>query len=283
MGRRIPKWNQRKLDERIALGYGKGQGKTYKPWLHRSDVSSKGVTTRLWSPKTERVHTFFSNVEKHAFLVAEFRADYLDYQEQGAMERDITLQIARDFCLSHPYYWGTKIPAVLTYDGLLFTQGKRPQLIDCKHSITELTGRIETQFALRYEYARRKDYAILHITDASYPWQVIHNLQWIRMSVLQRGHMRVPECDIDICCTRLYGDLCDAIAGGSRQLLREFLQEQDRRHGYVPSLSVFALRRLMWFHHISFYLETYFHDVLRGPVSDLRTHAFEPFEILEFA
>jgi hypothetical protein len=283
MGRRIPIWNKKKLDERIAQGYGQGRGKTYKPWLQKSDVSSKGVTTRMWSPKTERVHTFLSNVEKCAFLIAEFREDFMDYLEQGPMERELTLEIARQFRFPHPRYWGTKIAAVLTYDGLLFTRGSQPQLIDCKHSLTDVTGRIEQQYTLRHEYAMRKGYSIRHVTDASYPWQLIHNLQWIRMSVIQRNHMRAPECDIEICCTRLFNELGNAIDAGSRQPLREFLREQDTKGGYVPGLSVFSMRRLLWFHHLSFDTTVYFHDVLRGPVSALRTQAPQPFEFLEVA
>jgi hypothetical protein len=280
MGRRIPKWNQQKLDDRIAEGYGQGRGDVYKPWLQLGDFSSKGVTTRMWSPKTDRVHTFFSNVEKCAFLVAEFREDFEDYLEQGPMERELTLEIAREFRISHPHYWGTKIAAVLTYDGLLFTRGKQPQLIDCKHSMTEITGRIEQQYALRHEYARRKGYSIRHITDASYPWELIHNLQWIRMSVLQRNHMRVPECDIEICCSRLFNDMRDAIEAGSRQPLREFLRDNDSRRGYVQGLSVFATRRLLWFHHLSFDTRIYFHNVLCGPVSAL-SKAHKPIEVAE--
>jgi hypothetical protein len=280
MGRRIPKWNQQKLDDRIAEGYGQGRGDAYQPWLQLADVSSKGVTTRMWSPKTDRVHTFFSNVEKCAFLVAEFREDFEDYLEQGPMERELTLEIASEFRIRHPRYWGTKIAAVLTYDGLLFTRGKQPQLIDCKHSMTEITGRIEQQYALRHEYARRKGYSIRHVTDASYPWELIHNLQWIRMSVLQRNHMRVPECDIEICCTRLFNDMRDAIEAGSRQPLREFLRDNDSRRGYVQGLSVFATRRLLWFHHLSFDTRIYFHNVLGGPVSAL-SKAHKPIEVAE--
>jgi len=283
MGRRVPKWNQKKLDDRIAQGYGQGRGKDYKPWLQKGDFSSRGVMTRMWSPKTDRVHTFFSNVEKCAFLVAEFRPDFEDYLEQGPMERELTLDIARHFRIGHPRYWGTRIPAVLTYDGLLYTYGKRPQLIDCKHSMTEITGRIEQQYALRHEYARRKDYSIRHVTDASYPWELIHNIQWIRMSVIQRNHLRVPECDIEVCCTRLFNDLAEAIDAGSRQPVRDFLQQNDENWGYALGLSAFSLRRLMWFHHISFDMTTYFHDMLRGRISALSTHAPEPFELLEAA
>ena len=273
MGRRVPKWNQKKLDARVAQGYGQGRGRNYKPWLLKGDISSKGVTTRLWSPKTARVHTFFSNVEKCAFLLGEFRADFEDYLEQGPMERELTMEIARELRISHPRYWGTKIVAVLTYDGLLFTHGKRPQLIDCKHSQTELTGRIEEQYALRHEYARRKEYIIKHVTNESYPWQLIHNLHWIRMSVLQLKHTRVSESDIEVCCFTLFNELGNAIESSSRQALREFLKKHDTQRGYVDGLSALALRRLMWFHHICFDLTVYFHDVLRGPVSALRTQA----------
>ncbi|MDM0048870.1 TnsA endonuclease C-terminal domain-containing protein [Variovorax sp. J22R115] len=281
MGRRVPKWTQKKLDERIAQGYGQGRGKAYKPWLHLGDISSKGVTTRMWSPKTERMHTFFSNVEKCAFLVAEFRPDFEDYLEQVPMEREITLDVARKLRMSHPRYWGTKIVAVLTNDGLLFTSGKPPQLIDCKHSMTEETRRVKEHYALRHEYALRKGFSIRHVTDASYPWQLIHNLQWIRMSVLQRNYMRTPEYEIEVCCTRLFNELENAIEGSSRQPLREFLSEHDTRRGYAPGLSVFAMRRLMWFHHLSFDTTVYFHLILRGPVSALSTHAPEPFELPE--
>src|SRR6185369_1104884 len=269
MGRRISKWNQKKLDERIAQGFGRGDGKSWKPWLQFGDVSSRGVTSRLWSPKAQRVLTFFSNVAKCAFLVAEFLARFQGYHEQGPMDRELTQEICRHFGIRHPRYWGTKIAAVLTYDGLLFTHGRRPQLIDCKHSSTEITGRLEQHYAIRHEYAQRMDYSIVRITDQSYPWQLIHNLQWIRMSVLQRGHFCMSEMDIEICSTRLYDDLTRAIARGSSQPLREYLRHASHSRGLLPHFGVFALRRLLWEHHLTFDMTVHFHELLHGPVHAL--------------
>jgi hypothetical protein len=272
MGRRIPRWNQKKLDERMAQGFGCGWGPDYKAWLQLGDVSSRGVTSRFWSPKAQRVLTFFSNVEKCAFLVAESLAPFKAYHEQGPMDRELTLDICRSYGIKHPRYFGTRIPAVLTFDGLLFSHGSRPQLIDCKHSSAEITGRLQEHYAIRHEYARRLDYGIVHITEQSYPWQLIHNLQWIRMSALQREHMRLPEREIEVGSTRIFDQLARAVEDKSGQPLREFLRSACTSNGMAAQFGVFALRRLLWEHHVGFDMTVHFHALLHGPVRALHVH-----------
>lgn len=155
MGRPLRKFDAAKVAKLIALGFGQGTGSNYKPWLSFNDISSRGTTTRLFSPKVDRKMTFFSNVERNAFFVAEHCKTFLDYHEQGPMSTEITLDIARELGVRHPMYRGGRVPAVLTYDGLFFHTEGSPQLLDCKHSRTADTYSQQVAYAMRHEFARR--------------------------------------------------------------------------------------------------------------------------------
>jgi hypothetical protein len=270
MGRRLPKFDAETIAWRIAQGYGQGTGANYKPWLSFGDVSTKGVATRLWSPKLDRPLTFFSNVERNAFFIAESLEGFLDYHEQGPMDVELTLAIARDLGVRHPRYFGTRLPAVLTYDGMLYVAGKRPQLIDCKHSGYKPTRRDEIAYAIRHEYARRTGCSIIRVTDRSYTWQRIHNLQWIRMSVAAPGKFPMAGAQIDHWSTKLFVELARALTDCERDSVSNFLDRFSRRHGQDTGIALLCLRRLLWEHHIGIDLDVHYDWLLSGPVRDLR-------------
>jgi hypothetical protein len=139
-------WSLPKLAKRIREGYGQGVLSAYVPWIGVRDLSSKGTSTRIWSPKLGRKLQFLSNIERDAFLVAEFRADFLDYWEQYPLDRERTQRAARELGYRHSIYFGTTIPVVMTVDGILSLQGPSGptrQAIDCKHSTALSTRTLE--------------------------------------------------------------------------------------------------------------------------------------------
>lgn len=271
MGRRLPKFDEQTIAKRIKEGYGQGTGRHYKPWLTFRDISSRGVTTRYASRKLERPVTLFSNIERNAFMVAEFLRQFLDYHEQGPMAREITIELCRKLGIRHPLYFGTRIPAVLTYDGLLFRAGQRPVLIDCKHSGGWLgRGRDQEAYALREAYAEQMSYKILRITDESYSRVRIHNLHWMRTSAPAKGHFALDGQQMEYWSTKMFYELVRAIERGDCCPVRTHVKEFANAHGHAPGLGLVWLRRLLLERHLEFDLEVHYSDLLRNPLCLLR-------------
>lgn len=269
MGRSLAPFNEAKVAERWARGFGQGTGATYKPWLSFRDLSSRGVTTRLRSPKLLRTLTVFSNVEKCAYLLSERLKTFSDYREQGPMDREITQEIAKDLGIRHPQYFGTRVPAVLTYDALLVQDGQ-VTMIDCKHSEYEKNYREQEAYAIRDVYAARMGWAIKRLTDESYTRQRIHNLQWIRLSVVGKGRYALPATEIDAWGRNVLDHLGNAIDRGERSPLRPYLRAFDEKYHLKQGLGLLSLRRLLWHRHLKFDLDTHFDWLLAGPVDFLR-------------
>lgn len=111
-------WTEEKIARYAKEGRGEGHGAAYKPFIQVSDVSSQGVSRRVFGHKTGRVHHFLSNVEYQFFLMLEWSSEIIDVREQFPLPRDLTTAIASEFRLSHPFYPGTKVPTVMTIDML---------------------------------------------------------------------------------------------------------------------------------------------------------------------
>jgi hypothetical protein len=271
MGRSPVKFDEETIATRIKLGYGQGTGVNYKPWLTFRDISSRGITTRFASRKLRRTVTLFSNIERNAFLAAEFLRQFEDYHEQGPMPREITTELAAKLGIPHPRYFASRVPALLTYDGLLFRHGQRPVLIDCKHSgAGGRKARDQEGFALRHAYADHMGYKVLRIDDTSYSTHYIHNLQWMRTSAPVKAHFSMPEPQMEYWATKLMYFMVPAIERGECCPVRDFVHAFASTHGQSPGLALVWLRRLLLERHFEFDLEVHHSVVLQNPLFLLR-------------
>lgn len=273
MGRRVPKWTEEKIAQRIREGYGQGEHADYKPWLTIRDFSSHGTTTRIFSPKLQRAVTVFSNIERNGFFVAEFEEAFDDYWEQAPMARDETLDIAGSLGVKHPVYPGTRIPVVMTLDGVLSLRvpsGKKRKVIDCKPESALSNPRVKQKLAINREYARRHGMDYLPYTEFSTPQTVVHNIQWIRMSVPRSGDIPTMPPSADIHRTRLLRGIAHATTFvGPHKTVRDFLVAFDADWHLPQGAALRMLRDLMWTHDIAFDLQTPFQRLLAGPFSAL--------------
>jgi hypothetical protein len=271
MGRPIVRFDEATIATRIKLGYGQGKGPNYKPWLTFRDISSRGITTRLASRKLGRTVTLFSNIERNAFLAAEFLRQFEDYHEQGPMPREITTELAAKLGIAHPRYFATRIPALLTYDGLLFRRGQRPVLIDCKHtSAGRRKAREQEAFAIRQAYAEHMGYKVLRIDETSYSTHYIHNLQWMRTSAPVKARFSIPEPQMAHWSTKLLCSMLPAIERGDCQPVRGFVQAFARSQGQAQGLGLVWLRRLLLERYLEFDMEVHHSVLLRDPIFLLR-------------
>lgn len=101
----------------IEQGDGQGVGQNYRPFFHVRDVPSTGRSTMTQGLKTGRVHHYFSDVEFHHHILAEYSPDVVDIREQYALlPWDETQVIAEELGFLHPRYPGTNTPIVMTSD-----------------------------------------------------------------------------------------------------------------------------------------------------------------------
>lgn len=273
MGRRVPKWTEQKIAQRIREGYGQGEHADYKPWLTIRDFSSQGTTTRIFSPKLQRAVTVFSNIERNGFFVAEFDKAFDDYWEQAPIPREETLDIADSLGVKHPVYPGTQIPLVMTLDGVLSLRspnGLKRKVIDCKPESALSNPRTNQKLAINREYARLHGYDYLLYTERSTPQTVVHNIQWIRMSVTRTGDNTNVRYIADIHRTRLLRGIAHASTFTSpHKNVRDFLTAFDADWLLPRGAALRMVRELMWTHDIEFNLRIPFQSLLVGPLAAL--------------
>ena len=252
MGRRVPKWDEAKIAARIRDGFGRGTGSGYKPWLNIRDFSSTGTSTRIFSPKLDRAVTLFSNIERDAFLLAEFQADFSDYWEQYPLDRRETSEAAKRIGIAHPRYPGTQLLSVMTWDGV-FTRsgldGTTQELLDCKGSSSLDNPRTLEKLALHRELAAQRGMTYFLLTEQSIPRVRVHNVEWIRIALPRSGeHMSVRR-SLDMWAPRLLRALqSDEGTGEDKLTLAQYCNEFDARNQLAPGFSLRCLKLLMWHH-----------------------------------
>jgi len=110
------KWSEKKIAAFLAEGRGSGEGVNYKPWIRVGEISSKGRKRPVQSARFGRDVHLLSDIEFRFFLMLERSLDVLEVREQYPLERDLTLEVARQLGIRHSYHRGTHVPIVMTVD-----------------------------------------------------------------------------------------------------------------------------------------------------------------------
>lgn len=79
-----------------------GRGKDYSPALLIQDVPSIGRVTRHFGIKTQRQHSFMSDMERNLYYYLEFSDDIIDIREQFPLCLSETEMIAVKLGIKHP-------------------------------------------------------------------------------------------------------------------------------------------------------------------------------------
>ncbi|SEK14925.1 MULTISPECIES: TnsA endonuclease N-terminal domain-containing protein [unclassified Variovorax] len=270
MGRKATVWTQEKVFARKRDGHGQGTHSSYKPWLTVRDFSSIGTTTRLFSPKLGRTVTLFSNIERNAFLWFESLRTFFDYFDQKPVPLEVSMQIADELGINHPYMLKTREPAIVTLDGVLMQSDGRERHIDCKPLAELKNKRTMEKLALRREYARRVGAEYILVTEETIPRVVVHNLQWIRMAAVRGSWSENLGGSVDEDMTsEFHRALSHASEHEPAERLLQFLERFDRQFGCACGAANWALRRLLWSHQARFDLTTSFRSLLVGPLGTL--------------
>jgi len=254
-------WSLKKIATRIRHGFGQGTLANYIPWIGIRDLSSKGTSTRMWSPKTGRKMQFLSNIERDTFLIAEFREDFVDYWEQWPLERNATRWAAEKLRYRHPIYVGTTIPIVMTVDGVLTLRkgsGTASKAVDCKHSSELDNPRTQEKLAIARLACEHTNLPHILVTEAQTPPQVVKNILWVRISVRKSGEKEPIKGTFDMWPMRMLRHLAhhqeDAAFNGLA--LNAYCKWFETEHRLPGGFGLRCMKLLMWQHLVVFDLNT---------------------------
>jgi hypothetical protein len=171
-----------RIISRYKAGYGQGDGLSYRPWLGVNDVPSHGVTTHLMGRKTHRMHVVFSNLERHALLVAQWLDDVVDLREQYPLwPLDETIAIAEDLGVRHPTH--PKGDLVLMTTDILLTRSRTAgtllEPITVKPESELRNDRVLEKLEIERVYWERRGSTLGIVTEAELPAGLVGNLEWI--------------------------------------------------------------------------------------------------------
>jgi len=171
---------------RLKRKRGQGSGINYNPWIKVHDFSSRGLSSRVYSPVTKRTHHLLSQLERFVFYCIEF-IDPIQIREQySLLPLSETIEIAALSDLRHPQHMGMETVMSVDFlvelnDGPVAISVKPSENLS-KHTLGKLE--IERQF---FE-GRNIPYCI--ITEKDIPPLYIKNI------LLARNFANRPEVNI---------------------------------------------------------------------------------------
>lgn len=188
----MAQWTKAKFERYIKEGRGQGIGADYKPWTNTYEFSSKGRATRIYSPKTNRIHHLHSDNQYRAFLLFEFNSKVVDIRESFPL-LDIfeVIDDKEDLRFDKFANKETKEPYVLTTNFLLTVkdiEGKEMYLARTIKNTTELKRKItfeKLEIERRYWLAKGVDWKVM--TQKELPRQLAKNIEWVRETMLERS------------------------------------------------------------------------------------------------
>ncbi|PKR77564.1 heteromeric transposase endonuclease subunit TnsA [Halalkalibacillus sediminis] len=175
MSKRKMGWSEKKIERYISEGRGQGELKDYKPWLTTQSFSTKGNSPRLHGWKTDRMHEYFSDLEKFYFFILEWSEKVIDIREQyPILDRAMTADIAAELGAKHPCDHSTDcfIPFTTDFMITVVSRGKKTFLARQVKPSSQLEDpRVIEKFEIEAEYWYQKgiNWAIVTEKDISTP------------------------------------------------------------------------------------------------------------------
>lgn len=178
MARRRYTFDEKKVQQYIAEGRGRGSGDNYIPWLKFADLSSIGRSHRVWGFKTKRVHHFFSDGEWKCFLTLQVDSNVTDIREQFPLDRMATWRCACELGFKHPINTdGT--PYVMTIDFMVTRRvGDKfvYQPLTFKYDPTDLTPRENELLKIQHRFFESHNMTLRVIDESFFSGRIVKNV-----------------------------------------------------------------------------------------------------------
>jgi len=188
---RVIKSTKNKLKE----GRGQGTGPDYKSWLTVREVPTKGRATRVWGWKSDRVHTFLSDIERNTFYHLQWSDAAKDIREQFPLPLKSTLDIAARLGIRHPKVKSADVVmttdfVVTTTDDLTFAYACKPHgaFADKKKAM-----RMLEKFEIERQYWQSQGAKWKIITDQMVHTTLARNVRFVRDAYRLDGVTGLPN------------------------------------------------------------------------------------------
>lgn len=182
MARRRYTFDEKKVQQYIAEGRGRGSGADYIPWLKYQDLSSIGRSHRVRGIKTHRVHHLFSDGEWKSFLTLQADPKVADIREQFPLDRMVTWRCARELGFRHPITTdGT--PYVMTIDFMVTRRlGDRlvNQPLTFKYDPQVLTSREKELLAIQHRFFEQHNMTLRVIDESFFNARIVKNVDSVQ-------------------------------------------------------------------------------------------------------
>jgi hypothetical protein len=246
MSRGVKKWSEEAIARLQKEGRGRGRGPTYLPWVYITDMYSQGRTHEPYSHKTGRQHQLLSDGERDVFVMLEWAQDVLDIREQFPLDRDITLEIAKDLGIKHQFYPGTHVPFVMTLD-LLATRLRNGQEVLEAFSVKESDSDLDDPAVVEHLELERATCQALGIPfhlliKKRLPITKVRNLLWFRSGQLDPDATEPYPGFFEDFKARMVQDIAARRFDGS---LADYCSEFDRRYSVEAGTGLRVARMLL--------------------------------------
>lgn len=177
-GRRL-NLTEKKIQDMIKKGCGKGTGSDYIPWLKIGSFASNGRGNRV-ADENGRVHHMFSDLEANFFYILAWDNNVIDIREQYNLgDSKETIEIAEMLGYRHPMVPGTSQPNVMTTDFLVTMKNNDKNCYIAyavKPSIELEKTNVLKKLAIEEVYWKRRGVQFLIVTENSYNKQKAKNI-----------------------------------------------------------------------------------------------------------
>ncbi|MCL2427230.1 MAG: TnsA endonuclease N-terminal domain-containing protein [Oscillospiraceae bacterium] len=189
MAKRKRIWNQGKYESHIKSGRGLGEGQSYVPWITVQDFSSKGISSRVFSYKTNRVHHFLSRNELSFFYLLEWSDNVLDIREQfPLLDMELAVALAKDAEIRYPRDSISGFPYILTCDFMITTKrGSRARTIKSVSELNKKRTLEKLEIERRYWEYLGIDWRI--VTEHEIDFRKSKNIEWFYTAAILPDHL----------------------------------------------------------------------------------------------
>jgi len=235
-----------KISKLLEQGYGKGEGKDYKPYIDVIKVASKGRASRVKGWKTNRVHHFLSDSETRFFYLMEYQDSVVDIREHYPLidNMEELISVLDGQLIKRLFNQKTGDPLVLTTSFLISEKNSSGEIQYFARSIKDYRQLENTQAIERFEVMRRYwelkgiDYGI--ITNKEIPVVLVKNIEYIHSSY------HLEEYGMNLKDQLFYEDyLLNTIRDFQNKSIKESLFHFDEKLGIEDGTGLLIFKHLL--------------------------------------
>lgn len=240
MAKRKRSWNKAKYDRYLHAGRGQGERAEYLPWITVQDFSSKGIVSRVYSYKTNRIHHFLSRNELNFFYLLEWSEKALDIREQfPLLDVKRAIDIASSVGIRYPKDNISGYPYIMTCDFMITTdEGFKARTIKSSTELNNIRTLEKLEIERRYWDSLGIDWHI--VTENEIDFQKAKHVEWLYTAA------KLPKYLAD---QRYLDIMMEKVSKVSIQNAANWFDEQ---FGYSVGSGLLIIKHLMWHKHIQF-------------------------------